>query len=545
MTCPWCSYENLPRAKFCGDCGRGLDADAVCGSCSTPNPVGHRYCDACGTPLAESGPLPAAPKPGPTPASAAMPSTLSIASASSLFEPARTRLHALGLTVWETAALAAVVAIALALRLVSLTDIPPNVLADEADNLQVIYHIMADTGPGFFGMDWAQSPAFSMYLIGWFMEVFGESIAGMRMASVVLSTLSLPAFYFVARQNDLGRPAALAATLLLATSLWYLHFSRTGWYNIHVALYALLAVLSFTAALRRGHLALYAATGMFAALGLYGYPAGRLIVVALVAYLPIALALRWEDRRRLLVGYAVMVAVAFALFLPHLNFAVDNWEGYTTRTRAVYILNEENRVQFGDKNIVGIMAEQTWRNIEGFILLDSDASYVGLNARYIPGGRGFLDRLTAVVFWLGMIVSVLRWRDTLLWWVFFVMMLFPVQVLSNATPDGARAVVAAPFFYLFVALAFQWLLDLRPTQRWLVGSAVALAVAVIAYLNVSGYFDWMELPGTAAVRQPAVEVADFELWQELQKAEAEAGRRGFNVTEWLEMKEQGAVPSGP
>ena len=545
MNCPWCSYDNLPRAKFCGDCGRGLQADAVCDSCATRNPIGHRFCDACGTPFADPGPLPATPTPPRSAASAPMPRTQWIASASDGLAQARARLEKLGLYGWEAAALIAIVVLALMLRLVSLTSIPPNVLPDEADNLQVIYHIMADTGPGFFGIDWAQSPAFSLYLVSWFMQVFGETIAGMRMANVVLSTLSLPVFYFVARQNDLGRPAALAATLLLATSLWYLHFSRTGWYNIHVALYALLAVLAATAAIRRGNLALYAATGLFAALGLYGYPGGRVIIVALAAYLPIALLLHREDRRRLLVGYAVMVAIAMVLFLPHLNFAVDNWEGYNTRAKAVYILNEENRVQFGDKNAVEIMAEQTWRNFKGFILLDSGSSYVGLNARYIPGGRGFLDRLTAVLFWLGMAVSILRWRHTLLWWLFFIMMLFPVQVLSNATPDGARAVAAAPFFYLFVALALDWLLGLRFRERWLVGSAVAVAVSVIAYMNVSGYFDWMDRPETAAARQPAIEVADFEQWQTLQKIEAEAGRRGFNVSEWLEMKEQGSIPTDP
>ena len=428
---------------------------------------------------------------------AAMPRMPSLAAAANSLEPVRTRLEAMGLYGWETiAALIAIVALALALRLVSLTDIPPNVLADEADNLQVIYHIMADTGPGFFGMDWAQSPAFSMYLIGWFMGVFGDTIAGMRMASVVLSTLSLPAFYFVARQNDLGRPAALGATLLLATSLWYLHFSRTGWYNIHVALYALLTVLAFTAAVRRGHLALYAATGLFAALGLYGYPGGRFrhrrprrlsshrAGAALGGPQAPGDRVRRDARRR-----------SSVLFLPHLNFAVDNWEGYTTRTKAVWILNEENRVQFGDKNAVEIMAVQTWRNLKGFILLDPDSSFVGLNARYIPGGRGFLDRLTAALFWLGMAVSVLRWRHTLLLWVFFIMMLFPVQVLSNATPDGARAVGAAPFFYLFIALAFQWFLGPAafasggwPEAPW------PSLIAVIAYLNVTGYFDWMELP---------------------------------------------------
>ena len=110
------------------------------------------------------------------------------------------------------------------------------------------------------------------------------------MASVVLTTLSLPVFYFVARQYELDKTAALGATLLLATCLWYLHFSRNGWYNVNVALYAILAILAATAAIRRGSLPLYAAAGAMAALGLYGHPSGRAITIALIAYLPIRVA---------------------------------------------------------------------------------------------------------------------------------------------------------------------------------------------------------------------------------------------------------------
>ncbi len=51
MTCPWCRYDNLPRARFCGQCGRGVRSDSVCASCSTPNPVDHSFCDACGAAL--------------------------------------------------------------------------------------------------------------------------------------------------------------------------------------------------------------------------------------------------------------------------------------------------------------------------------------------------------------------------------------------------------------------------------------------------------------------------------------------------------------
>ena len=542
MTCPWCSYANPARSRFCDSCGRGLQLNAICASCSTPNPGDHIFCDACGVPIADlvQGP------PRPTPNRQLVPASTVLASwkdsTASVLVSARGHLQALGLYGWETPALAGIVLLALVLRLVSLTDIPPNVSPDEADNLQVIYHIIANTGPGFFEIDWTQAPAFNLYLSSWFMRVFGETIVGARMASVALSTLSLVVFYLVARQYDLSKSAALAAAFLLATSLWYLHFSRTGWYNIHVALYALLVILTATLAIRRESLILFAVAGLFAALAMYGYFGGRAVIAALILYLPIALVLHEGNRKRLLAGYAIMLVTTFVLFLPHLSFALENWDRYNVRTKAVYIFNEQNRSQFGDKNSFEIIAEQTWDNVRGFILLDPGAAHVGLNARYIPGGQGFLDRLTGVLFWLGIVVSLVRWRRTLLWWVFFVVMLFPAQILSDGTPDGARAIGAAPIFYLFVALGVHWLFELPFSKRWWFKSVAVVSVALIAYLSVFSYFSWMNDPATATARQPAVEVSDFEVWQDLQKAEAEAGRSGFNVGEWLEMKQQDKIP---
>ena len=72
MTCPWCRYENLLRARFCGQCGRNLLLDSVCDACSTPNPVAFSFCDFCGAGLKSSRTLtlrlparwPSLPKPG-------------------------------------------------------------------------------------------------------------------------------------------------------------------------------------------------------------------------------------------------------------------------------------------------------------------------------------------------------------------------------------------------------------------------------------------------------------------------------------------------
>ena len=529
VNCPWCGSQNPTGAIYCGDCARRLQFEAACAACGTQNPGSARYCDACGEPM-----------PG---ASAAELSTLAqpahVASSAGATVAAASIAPSLQLPRFMTptaAALVLILATAAILRLVSLTDVPPNVTADEADNLQVVYHILADQGPGFFGLDWKPAPAFSTYVMAAFMRVFGETIVGMRMASVVLSLLSLAVFYLVARES-LSRLASLSSTFLLGTGLWYLHFSRSGWENLHVGLYALLATLALTWAVKRGSWYLYAAAGVFAALGLYGYSTGRLIVVAVLLYLPVALLHNRENRRHTLLGFALAVVVAAALFAPQLKTALDDWDRFNYRTRAVSIFNTLDDYR-GESGATSIILHQVWRTIDGFLLMDSGMSGIGINARYIPPSWAVLDRITGLLFWLGLIVSVRRFRQTALWWAMMLALLFPIQVLSTWTPDAARAVGAAPFFYLFVGLGLDFLFNLPIKRKLAVRAAAVPLLAAIAYINVSAYFQWMDEPHVRAARQPAVEVEEFDRWQALQMEEARAGRWGFNVNQWHEMRER-------
>ncbi len=513
--CLWCSYPNPEDAQFCGDCGRSLEFDRECPSCKTANPADNLFCDACGTRLLEGNAEPAqVPKP---------------------VEPSRLLQPEITLRIsWVGLALAGIVAVALLIRLVGLTDTPPNVSADEADNLQVVYRVLDGSGPGFFGLDWKPAPAFSTYVITWFTYLFGDGIVGLRVASVVLSTAALVLFYFVARRT-LGVGASLAATALLSTSLWFLHFSRSGWENVHVALFMLGAVLSIQLAIERRSWYLYALAGLFAALGLYGFASGRVIVLALVVYLPLAAALHREQWRRLLVGFGVLVSVAFVLFLPQLRTALDDWGHFNRRVDDISVLNTTEDYR-GDSGLVPILVHQTWRTIDGLFMMDSGLSTFGLNGRYLPPGWAVLDRLTGILFWIGLVVSFFRWRQTLLWWTMLLVMLFPIQVLSTGTPDAARAVGAAPLFFLFVGLAVDWILGLRVARHPAFKAGTAVVVAIIATINLNGYLGWMDRPETSDARQPAVQVAEFDRWRAAQKADIAAGGDGFNVGEWHEIR---------
>ena len=49
MRCPHCAFENRDGARFCEECGRGLER--VCPACGAPCPPGRKFCGGCGQPL--------------------------------------------------------------------------------------------------------------------------------------------------------------------------------------------------------------------------------------------------------------------------------------------------------------------------------------------------------------------------------------------------------------------------------------------------------------------------------------------------------------
>ena len=47
ITCPQCDAENQAGSKFCDQCGSSL-ADIVCSKCGASNGLGSKFCDQCG-----------------------------------------------------------------------------------------------------------------------------------------------------------------------------------------------------------------------------------------------------------------------------------------------------------------------------------------------------------------------------------------------------------------------------------------------------------------------------------------------------------------
>lgn len=437
----------------------------------------------------------------------------------------------------EALPLALLLGLALVVRLAALGTMPGNVTADEADNLQYAFHVRAGTGAGLFGFDWKPAPMFSVWLMAQVMQVAGWTVFGTRLTSAVLSVAALVPFYLLARRQ-VSQPAALAATALLATNLWYLNFSRSGWENVHVALYSSGAAWCALRGAESGRWRYWIGAGAFCALGLYGYFAGRFVVVAALAFLPLTLLQHRAAWRRVLAGYGLMLGVAALLFLPQANTIRQNWARFAGRTDTVYILRDARTPEQARE----ILAQQALVVARAFLLFDPNLGY---NSRYNAPNQGMLDPITTGLYLVGLVASVRRWRDTALWWSFVLLGIGAIQLLARGAPDGARAVGFAPFLFLFAALGLHTLTARLPAAavRPLVG---LLALGLAAY-HLNGYAAWVSRPETLNARRPAVELADFAAWQEAQMIEARAGRVGFNVAEWDARRERPArgAPAQP
>lgn len=425
-------------------------------------------------------------------------------------------------------------AFALVIRVAWLDSVPTNITADEADNLATILRIEETGKPGFFGLDWKPQPAMSMYLFITSMDIFGHDIYGLRMASAILSTLALIPFYLLARRVVEVVPA-LAATFLLATGRWYLHFSRSGWENVHTSLFALVAALALVTGIERRQIRWFMVAGVASSLGLYGYFSGRMILAALLVYAPFAIWWTRGFRAKVVAGYAVLVITCLVLFTPQVPAIADDWDTFNRRTDKIFVLHEE-RPYLGEMSDFGVLKVQTQRVIEGFFLLEGD---VFERERYGPAGQTLFDPITGLLILAGLLLSLRRWRATALWWVMLLIPLVGTQVLSIRTPDGARAVMVAPFFYLFVALALDGLFELvrqRPQQS--ARLALVAGILLIGVINVQSYANWIRSPRAEEVREPAVEIADYDAWAAMIRARAREGKFGARILQFEEAQRE-------
>jgi hypothetical protein len=204
----------------------------------------------------------------------------------------------------------------------------------------------------------------------------------------------------------------LFAALGLATAFWHVAYSRIAFRALAMPAVEVLALAWLWRALRTagplggraGRWRHFAGAGFLLGLGLYTYPSGRFVPVALALFFGIeALLARLRHERPLLLrhfwGLALSATVGLLVFSPLALFFVRHPGTFLERAGTVSIFDPA----WNQGDLWGTFLHTTLVTLGTFAGLTGDPNLMG----NLPG-RPMLGLVLAPLFWLGVVVSI--WR---------------------------------------------------------------------------------------------------------------------------------------
>lgn len=365
----------------------------------------------------------------------------------------------------------ALIGLGIAFRLVHFGSVPAGMNHDAAFNGMYALHVLqgAPYTP-YVSAAWGRETLF-MYLCAALVAWYGNVPEPIQLAATLVGIATLPIFYLFARAI-VGPRLALIGLALLAVCGWHGVFSRVGWRMILVPPFEMAALLGLWVALA-GRRWGFVLAGAAAAGAIYTYDAGRMVPV-MVAVLFAAAALATPSRwRHHLLGGVVMLCTFAIVGAPMLHYAATHPQQFVGRAA----------------NLAGSSQEGLLGNLRTALLM---FSYRG-NGNDFFVKEPLLEPLLAVVFGVGLLAALTRWRQRP---ERFLLGGFALALLPGllAVPNGNRCITALPFVLLFGAIGLGAVIDLGAALLPAAAArraALALAAAVVVAAGVETYREFL------------------------------------------------------
>lgn len=264
----------------------------------------------------------------------------------------------------------AIIAIAIFFRFFNLSGVPPQPTVDEVSIGYNAYSILK-TGGDEYGTKFPillrayddYRPALYVYLVIPFVALFDLSILAVRLPSVILSTLSVIAVYFLMRElfrskekshfslQDPASSVPLLTSLLLAISPWHIYISRLG-HEVNASYaFFIFGFLFFFRFLNRGKWNLYL-SALFFSLSFDSYQSTK-IVVPLVLLVLAILYFRTLVANKKTVTISAIIGVIVALPILATSFdqnALIRFRGTSLLTTSEDYFRVERERLIADRN---------------------------------------------------------------------------------------------------------------------------------------------------------------------------------------------------
>lgn len=401
-------------------------------------------------------------------------------------------------------------------RLVDLPNNPPEMTSDHVEKILDSQRVLNGVHQVFMPNNGGRE-SLQMYLMAALSQApgLGMNFITLKLLSVIEGLLSILAMYWMAREvigRDKGRLAntvALIVAALVAVSYWHVILSRLGLRIVLTTSVVSLLMVYLSRAIRHNHRADYIKAGLVLGFGLYMYQAVRMLPLVVLVGIGLALIFKARGLRewgRYLLNLAVLVVMAFVIFVPLFGFWMQYPEDFWRRTSGRLL--GDAIIQTEDEHGNTVQRNATIQErLEGFnenlptltnnfrnalLMFNWKGDVAWINA---APNQPTLDMFSGALLIVGLGAwgaRMVRRRDVVDWLIpLSVLVLLLPSALSIAfpieNPSHTRTSGALPLIYLIAALPLgilvQSLLRMGRQWRW----AMVLAGGLVAVVLVGGY----------------------------------------------------------
>jgi 4-amino-4-deoxy-L-arabinose transferase-like glycosyltransferase len=391
--------------------------------------------------------------------------------------------------------------------------IPPGFHGDEGESGLQALELLHGQVNNLISVGWYHLPMPSFAWHALSMKIFGETVYGLRMSSVIVGTLTFIPFYLLTRLL-FNKRTALIATFLLAVSHPFIALNRLGINYTQTTLFEVTTFYFLFRGLGSRKWWDFALSGLFMGAGLYLYYASRLVPFIVIGFLLCAAIARKGFLRTYWRGIAAFWLAAILIFAPMGVYFIQNPWHFISRTSHVLVLGDQGWVDtpYARDSPAVTLLNQAARILPLF-------NYGGdMSGQY--GYRGpMLDFITSILFILGLGYASVhshrpRYFFLLIW---FWATLIAGGVLTLPAPFIPRLAGMLPVLSIFAAVVMVRMWDLF-AQTWgrgrvpkaTLGVLILVTLSAAAFLNYDTYFN-QYLPTIQgwAMREPATAIARY------------------------------------
>ena len=387
--------------------------------------------------------------------------------------------------------------------------IPYQISTDEVVVMLVEGEASAQPAWDIFSLsDYFSFPSFVFVVYGWVGSLLGGiNLQNMRSIDALVGLASIALFYLLVRPL-LGKRMAAAAAVLLGTNHALLAISRMAMRNNSALLVELGGLLFLFNGLKHQRASWTYMGGAITGLAFYIYEPARLLLIIWLAWLLLmAIGNLTRETTKLYMRHGLIGLTGFALVVAPLVAgsmrATENPGAFAYQREQLLFFRESQLLQQEWVGAATLVEAVQTNIIQGLTAYNSglhDNGYL-----YYNPGHGFVDPLSGILLWVGVLWTVSRLREKkpedYLTLVGFVVPWLIFSFITNKAPSYARMLITLPFVvYLtlrgieFVAMRFGQLVSKRwPRLGRLLpgGRAAGALVAVIAIWNLGIYTDYV------------------------------------------------------